>query len=213
MAIAAVVAAAVMLTGCTSSSNSPATDGSASASQLNDQSGNTGNGFEGLGITPPEPRPTFTLTDASGKPFSFGIQTAGHPTLLYFGYTNCPDICPETMADVGLALRALPASVQKVTYVVFVTTDIKRDTGPVMKQWLSNFSNGASATWVGLRGTQAQIDFAQTAAHVTVAEDDGQTHSAVVKMYGADDYARVEYPQSTNEQQLIQHDLPLATKA
>jgi protein SCO1/2 len=66
---------------------------------------------------------------------------------------------------------------------------------------------------VGLRGTQAQIDFAQTAAHVTVAEDDGQTHSAVVKMYGADDYARVEYPQSNNEQQLIQHDLLLAIKS
>lgn len=214
-AAVAAVAAVALLSACGSSSaKSSPPAGSASASQLNDQSG-TGatTGFQGLGLTPPEPRPTFTLTDTSGKPYSFGIQTAGHPTLLYFGYTNCPDVCPETMADVGLALRALPAAVQKTTDVVFVSTDIKRDTEAVIKQWLTNFSEGTTATWVGLRGTQAQVDAAQTAAHVTLAEDDGQTHSAVVKLYGVDDYARVEYPQSTNEQQLLQHDLPLAAKA
>ena len=210
----AALAAAALLAACGSSSSSSPPAGSASASQLNDRSG-TGatTGFQGLGLTPPEPRPTFTLTDTAGQPYSFGIRTAGHPTLLYFGYTNCPDVCPETMADVGLALRALPAAVQKATVIVFVSTDVKRDTAAVIRQWLTNFSEGTTATWVGLRGTQTQIDAAQTAAHVTVAEDDGQTHSAVVKLYGADDYARVEYPQSSNEQQLIQHDLPLAIKA
>ena len=212
---AAALAAATLLAACGSSTKSaPNTSPPASAapSQLNDQSGST-TGFQGLGLTPPEPRPTFTLTDTTGQPFSFGIRTAGHPTLLYFGYTNCPDVCPETMADVGLALRALPAAVQKVTDVVFVSTDVKRDTGAVIKRWLGNFSAGTTATWIGLRGTQAQVDAAQTAAHVTVAEDDGQTHSAVVKLYGADDYARVAYPQSSNEQQLIEHDLPLAARA
>ena len=212
----AAVAAVALLAACgtTTTTTSSPPSRSASASQLNDQSGaGTTTGFQGLGLTPAEPRPTFTLTDTSGKPYSFGIQTAGHPTLLYFGYTNCPDVCPETMADVGLALRALPAAVQKTTDVVFVSTDIKRDTEAVIKQWLTNFSAGTTATWVGLRGTQAQVDAAQTAAHVTVAADDGQTHSAVVALYGADDYARVEYPQSTNEQQLLQHDLPLAAKA
>ena len=110
-------------------------------------------------------------------------------------------------------MRTLPVATQKKVFVVFVTTDVKRDTGAVIKTWLGNFSGGTSATWVGLRGTQAQIDAAQTAAHIQVAEDDGQTHSAVVKLYGADDYARVAYPQSSNEQQLIEHDLPLANKA
>lgn len=209
----AAVAAVGMVAGCSGSSHSSTPPTSAGASQLNDQTGAGTTGFQGLGLTPPEPRPTFTLTDTSGASFPFGIRTAGHPTLLYFGYTNCPDVCPETMADVGLALRALPAAVQKATEVVFVSTDVKRDTAAVIKRWLANFSEGTSATWIGLRGSQAQIDAAQTAAHVTVAEDDGQTHSAVVKLYGADDYARVAYPQSSNEQQLIQHDLPLAVRA
>jgi protein SCO1/2 len=141
--------------------------------------------------------------------FPFAERTAGHPTLLFFGYTNCPDVCPTTMFDIGAALRSLPASLQKQTYVVFVSTDVKHDTGAVIHKWLSNFTTGTSATFVGLRGTQPQIDAAQTAAHIALAEDDGQTHSALVLLFGADDYARASYLQSTNEQKQIAHDLPL----
>jgi protein SCO1/2 len=193
--------AALLVAGC--SSSKPA----AKASQLNDNPGGTK--FAGFAVTPAQPRPSFTLTDTDGKPFSFGLTTHAHPTLLYFGYTHCPDVCPETMADVGLALRALPVAVQKQTYVVFVTTDVKRDTSAVIARWLKNFSPGTQATWVGLHGTQAEIDAAQVAAKVTVAEDDGATHAAQVLLFGTDDYARVVFPQSTNEQQEIVHDLPL----
>lgn len=169
--------------------------------------------FQGAGLVPPEPRPSFTLTDTSGQPFSFGTQTAGHPTFLYFGYTHCPDICPETMADIRLALGKVPAAVAKKTYVVFVTTDVKEDTTAVIKQWLGNFSTQSPATWIGLRGTQAQIDAAQAAAHVTLAEDDGQTHSASVKLYGPDDYARVMFLNTGSEQSEMAHDLPIVAKA
>jgi protein SCO1/2 len=178
-------------------------------SQLNDQSG--GGTYQGVGLDPAQPRPSFTLTDTTGKPFSFGERTAGHPTLLYFGYTTCPDVCPATMADISLALKSLPAALQRATDVVFVSTDVKHDTGPIITQWLSNFAPNTTATFTGLRGTQAQIDAAQTAAHVIVAQDGGQTHSAEVLLYGSDDYARVSYPQSANEQLQIAHDLPLVS--
>jgi protein SCO1/2 len=177
--------------------------------QLNDQSG--GGTYQGVGLDPAQPRPSFTLTDTTGKPFSFGERTAGHPTLLYFGYTTCPDVCPATMADISLALKSLPAALQRETDVVFVSTDVKHDTGPIITQWLSNFAPNTTATFTGLRGTQAQIDAAQTAAHVIVAQDGGQTHSAEVLLYGSDDYARVSYPQSANEQLQIAHDLPLVS--
>ena len=59
---------------------------------------------------------------------------------------------------------------------------------------------------------ESLIDAAQAAAHVAVAEDGGQTHSAQVLLYGADDYARVAFAQSTNEQKQIEHDLPLVAK-
>jgi protein SCO1/2 len=135
--------------------------------------------------------------------------TAKHPTFLYFGYTNCPDVCPETMADIRIALTKVPAAVAAKTYVVFVSTDVKHDTAPVIKRWLANFSDGSTATWIGLRGTQAQIDAAQAAAHITLATDAGQTHSAQALLYGPDDYAHVTFLQSSSEQQAMAHDLPI----
>lgn len=203
---AAVIACVALLSACSSSPSGS----SGSPSELNDQPSAASSGFHGVGLDPAQPRPSFTLTDTAGKPFAFGTKTAGHPTLVYFGYTNCPDVCPETMADVHQALTKVPAPLQAQTYVVFVTTDVKHDSAPVISTWLSNFDKGVGAKFVGLRGTQAQIDAAQAAAHITLAEDGGQTHSAQVLLYGADDYARVTFLQSSNEAELIAHDLPLA---
>ena len=194
---------ALALAGCSSSGGTHA----ATPSDLNDQSGGK---FAGIGITPPQPRPNFTLTDTSGATVNFGTLTSGHPTLLYFGYTNCPDVCPETMADIGLALKALPASTQAKVDVVFVSTDVKHDTAPIIAKWLTNFSVGLKADFIGLRGTQAQVNAAQAAAHVFLAEDGGETHSAELLLFGADNYARVSYvPTSAGEQNEMKHDLPL----
>jgi protein SCO1 len=167
--------------------------------------------YEGVGMLPAQPRPSFMLTDTAGRGFSFGQVTSGHPTLLFFGYTQCPDVCPTTMADIRTALAKLPLSEQQKVYVVFVSTDVRHDTAAVVRSWLGQFTGGVHATFVGLIGTQAQIDAAQTAAHVTVATDGGQTHSAQVLLYGADNYARVSYVQSTNEAQQMAHDLPLVS--
>ena len=206
LAVAALVAA-----GCSSGGAS----GGASSSQgsaLNDVTP-TGN-FQGIGLVPPQPRPSFTLTDTTGQTVNFGTLTDGKPTLLYFGYTDCPDVCPETMADVGLAIKSLPASTQAKVDVVFVSTDVKHDTGPVIAAWLKNFSTGLGADFIGLRGTQAQVDAAQAASHVIVAEDGGQTHSSELLLFGADNYARVSYvPTSAGEQKQIAHDLPLVLRA
>jgi protein SCO1/2 len=165
--------------------------------------------YRGAGLTPPQPRPSFTLTDTGGTSFAFGSTTAGHPTFLYFGYTQCPDVCPETMADIGIALGKVSPSIAADAYVVFVSTDVTHDTGPVINQWLSNIPGHNVGHWVGLRGTQAQIDAAQAAAHITVATDAGQTHSAQALLYGPDNYAHVTFLQSNNEQQAIAHDLPI----
>jgi protein SCO1/2 len=203
--LAAVVAAvAVVVAACSSGAAAP------QPSELRDKP--TGGVYQGFGLVPPQPRPSFTLTDTSGKSYAFGRATAGKPTLLYFGYTHCPDVCPTTMADIGQALRTVPSDIQRRTQVVFVTTDVKRDTGPVMAAWLAHFDTDLPNRFIGLTGTQAQIDAAQAAAHVQLAEDEGQQHSAEVLLYGSDDYARVQYLQSTNEADQIGHDLPLVAK-
>jgi protein SCO1/2 len=202
-----VVAVSLLLAACSSPSRSGA-GAAASASELNDHNANST--FSGLGLDPAQPRPNFTLTESgTGKAFSFGTATAGKPTLLYFGYTNCPDVCPTTMADIAVALSKVPAKVRDETQVVFVTTDVKRDSGDVLARYLAKFDTGLGNKFIGLYGTQNAIDAAQVAAHVTLAEDEGQQHSAEVLLYGSDDYARVAFLQSDNEQDVIAHDLPL----
>ena len=202
---AALLVFAALLAGCSSS-------GSGGAPAGVNQPG-AASKYDGIGLVPPQPRPNFTLTDTSGKQFAFGRTTAGHPTFLYFGYTHCPDVCPTTLADVKLALQSVSPDVAKQTYVVFVTTDVKRDTAPVIKKWLGNFAAGSKATFVGLRGTKAQIDAAQAAAHVAVATDGGATHSAELLLYGPDDYARVAFSATPKEQQEIEHDLPVVAQS
>jgi protein SCO1/2 len=197
------VVIAMAISGCTGGA---ASTPSASPSEL---TGRAGGKYQGLGLTPPQPRPQFTLTDTLGKQFRFGTATQGKPTMLFFGFTHCPDICPATLADLAVGLRQVPASVRKATQVVFVTTDVKRDTAPVIATWLRHFDRDLPNKFIGLRGTQVQVDAAQAAAHVTLAEDDGQTHSSQVLLYGSDDYASVAFLQSNNQADQVAHDLPL----
>ena len=84
--------------------------------------------YKGGLVSPPLPKPKFTLTDTSGAQTDFWKKTEGHVTLLFFGYTRCPDECPLHMANIAAALKLIPASVAKQIEVVFVTTDPDRDT-------------------------------------------------------------------------------------
>jgi protein SCO1/2 len=163
--------------------------------------------YRGLALDPPQPRPVFTLTDTSGQRYDFAARTRGRPTFLFFGYTECPDVCPTTMADVGVALRGVPAGVRRAVQVVFVTTDPKHDTGPVLARWLRSFDPGLPNRFVGLTGSLSQVVAAQVAARVPVATDGGQTHSAELLLFGTDDYARVVYLNGSSPDDM-RHDLP-----
>jgi protein SCO1 len=164
--------------------------------------------FRGQSFQTPRPRPSFTLTDTSNASYNFGTETRGHPTLLYFGYTNCPDICPTWMADFAVALQQVSPQLRKDTRVVFVTTDPTRDKPAVIRRWLDNFDKSFSPKFIGLTGTQAQIDAAQRLAGVPLASDHGQQHSAEVLLYGSDDVDRLFYTSGTSPS-AISHDLPL----
>src|SRR6516164_1995231 len=84
--------------------------------------------YRGGVVAPPLPKPRFVLTDTSGTPFDFWNRTQGLVTLLFFGYTNCPDQCPLHMANIGVALKKLPPGLADQVKLVFVTTDPRRDT-------------------------------------------------------------------------------------
>ena len=76
------------------------------------QPGGGNDTYRGGLVTPPLPKPRFVLTDTSGAPFDFWQRTQGSVTLLFFGYTYCPDQCPMHMANLGAALKKLPAGVR-----------------------------------------------------------------------------------------------------
>ena len=149
--------------------------------------------YAGLDLAEPYRRPTFTLTDTTGAPYDFQAATAGSPTLLFFGYTNCPDVCPTTMADVAVALRGLDPAIVSRVKVVFVTTDPAVDTPQVLAEYLSRFDADLPVSFVGLTGDQAAIDQAQLSAGVPLAEDRGRLHSSLLLLYGTGDEAEVAF--------------------
>jgi len=164
--------------------------------------------YDGVDLDPPYQRPQFRLTSDTGGTYDFTTATKGKPTLLFFGYTNCPDVCPTTMADIAVALRSVGPELARQVQVVFVTTDPKRDTTARLAEWLGRFDADLPTKFVGLTGSQQVLDQAQLSAGVPVAQDGGQTHSALLLLYGADDKAHVAFD-AGNSPKDIAHDLKL----
>jgi protein SCO1/2 len=165
------------------------------------------------GLVPqPLPRkPSFTLTDTAGRPFSFATRTRGKLAYLYFGYTHCPDACPTTMADLAAALHRQSADVRRRVEVVFVTVDPRRDTERVLRAWLNHFNHA----FVGLTGTQNQIAAVEREAGVPLAPPEKVTgkkysvaHSSLVLPFSPDGRAHVVYTQGFHIADYA-HDMPL----
>jgi protein SCO1/2 len=183
------------------------------ASLVSGQDGNRDEYRGGL-VTPPLPKPRFVLTDTSGTRFDFQQKTQGYVTLLFFGYTYCPDQCPMHMANLATALKKLPAGTVEKVKLVFVTTDPARDTAPVLRRWLDLFDKH----FTGLTGTQADIEAVQRAAGVPVAQKAGPlngsysvNHANFVIAYTRDNLAHVIYPGGVSKDDWV-HDLPLLAK-
>lgn len=126
--------------------------------------------FKGAAIDPPWPAPEIQLTDHNGQPFTMSSQR-GKVVLLYFGYINCPDACPLTMAHLKLALEQLGDD-SKDVQVVMVSTDPPRDTQQGLKDFLGKFN----PAFLGLTGSPGQLQTVWKDYGVTVL-DNGETHS------------------------------------
>ena len=169
-------------------------------------------GYAGAELTQPRAKPEFVLTSMRGGAWDFRRKTDGYVTLLFFGYTHCPDVCPVHMANLSAVLDRLPFEVSSRVKVVFVTTDPARDTPERLRQWLGGFS----PDFIGLTGTDDQLKRAQIAAGLLPAardtadsakDDYGVGHAAQVLAYTPDNLERVEYPSGTRQEDWV-HDLP-----
>ena len=79
----------------------------------------------------------FQLTDQNGKAVT-DKNLKGKPTLIFFGYTHCPDVCPTSLFEISEVLRAMGKDADKVN-AVFISVDPERDTPAAMKDYLSSF--------------------------------------------------------------------------
>ncbi len=114
----------------------------------------------------------FTLTDQNGKQVT-ERELIGKYTLVFFGFTNCPDVCPTTLTVISEVMEGLGEEGKKLL-PVFISVDSVGDTTKTMKPYLSNFHPAI----IGLTGTENQIKQVTTA----------------YKVY----YAKVDQPNSTN---------------
>ncbi|MDA1095694.1 MAG: SCO family protein [Chloroflexi bacterium] len=168
--------------------------------------------LRGSVMVEPIPKPDLTLTDTNGEPYDLRAETDGYLTLVFFGYTNCPDVCPVHMANLGAVYRELLPEVRDHMRVVFVSTDPERDTPARLRSWLDSFH----PSFVGLRGSIDDINAALASMMLpgvaVMPAEHGQEpmigHPAAVLAFSADGLARVRYPFGVRQSDWL-HDLPI----
>ncbi|RKE20420.1 SCO family protein [Streptomyces sp. TLI_171] len=157
-------------------------------------------------------KPDLVLNDTSGQPYDLRARTAGKPVLLFFGYTSCPDVCPTTMGDIGVAMSKLTAEQRQKLDIVFVSTDPERDTPQVLRTWLDSMGKD----FVGLTGDLAKVKAAAKPLGIMVEDPVVDAKGAVTSTHGAqvlaflptDDKAHLLYMAGTSTE-TYRHDLEL----
>ncbi|HET9380523.1 MAG TPA: SCO family protein [Streptomyces sp.] len=128
----------------------------------------------------PFEKPDLVLTDTKGEEYDLRAATAGRPTLIYFGYTHCPDVCPLTMNNIAVAKKQLPEADQDKLRVVFVTTDPERDTPAELGTWLK----GVDPDFVGLSGEFDTIRAGARTLGISIDPPHKDKNGEVVSMHG-----------------------------
>ncbi|RFU83207.1 SCO family protein [Streptomyces triticagri] len=128
----------------------------------------------------PFKKPDMVLTDTDGKEFDLIERTEGKPTLLYFGYTNCPDVCPLTMSNLALALKDVPADVRKKLQVIMVSSDPERDTPKELGKWLK----GQDPSFIGLTGDFPTIQAGARTLGISIDEPVKEKDGSITSTHG-----------------------------
>lgn len=153
------VLAAALLAGCTGAPAAPNAEQSAS-------------GYGGVELTTPYQLPDATLTASTGEQFDLRTGSDAPVLVLFYGYTNCPDICLGVLTDLASALNRVPDDVREKIQVLLLTVDPERDTPEVLAGYLARIDPDfigltapleviepvAGAMGVGIEGTEELPD-------------------------------------------------------
>jgi protein SCO1 len=148
----------------------------------------------------PKPVANFTLLDQNGRPRTL-VSLRGEPTLVFFGFTHCPDVCPATMTRLKL-LHQSNGGALKAAHVILISVDGERDTPPVMKKYLASFS----PDFIGLTGSpRAVADIAARFSAVAYKEQPDRKgnyeyfHSSQVFLVDKDGRLRASFADASVE--------------
>jgi protein SCO1/2 len=168
--------------------------------------------FKSIDLTGADYAKDFQLADHNGQPRSLK-DFRGKLVVLFFGYTQCPDVCPTTMAELAEAKKLMGADGNKVQGV-FITVDPERDTAEVLKGYMANFD----PTFLALRGTPEQVAALAKDFKVYFKKVDGKTptsytmdHSAASFVYDTQGRLRL-YTRYGSGAQSLASDLQLLLK-
>jgi protein SCO1 len=151
------LAAAALVAGC--ASGSTATTAGAGG----------GTGWHGTAVTKGYPLPGQSFTDTEGQRVTAADVARTPVTLVYFGYTHCPDICNVVLANFASALRGASPAVRKDVRMLFVTTDPARDTPHVVRDYLDRFE----PSYEGLVAPVGTVAKAAKALYISYEKPDG----------------------------------------
>ena len=138
--------------------------------------------FKSIDLTGADYAKDFQLTDHNGQPRSLQ-DFKGKVVVMFFGYTQCPDVCPTSMAELAEAKRLLGPDGAKVQGL-FVTVDPARDTPEVLKAYMANFD----PTFLALRGTPEQLATVAKDFKVFYKKVDGKTPTSYTMDHSAASY-------------------------
>ncbi len=138
--------------------------------------------FRAVDITGADYAQDFALPDHNGTPRSLK-DFAGKVVVVFFGFTQCPDVCPTSMAELAEAKKLLGADAARLQGL-FVTVDPERDTAAVLKAYMGNFD----PTFLALRPTPEQLPAVAKAFKVFYKKVDGKTPTSYTMEHSAGSY-------------------------
>ena len=163
--------------------------------------GASAGGLHGTELDPPFEVSSTPLTDVEGQPFSLTADTDKDLTLVFFGYTHCPDICQVVMSNLASAMTRLDDRDRERVDVVYVTTDPARDTEEVLDKYLSH----VDPAFIGLTGDLDTIVAVAKPLGVGITQGDklpsggyDVTHGTTITGIDADDEGTVYWSEDTS---------------
>ena len=151
--------------------------------------------FSGFLLESPIVKGKFTLQDHTGAPVAFS-DFEGKVTLIYYGYTYCPDVCPSTLSEMSQMMEELGRRADEVQ-VIMVSVDPERDTPEKLNEYVTYFH----PDFIGLTGTEEQLVAATAPYGIFYEKHDGSEasgylidHSAGVLLFDEKGYLKLMFP-------------------